>query len=281
MANIDIITYNPQTIAVWRNDKLRQRNFARHFYSEYKFKHSTWYDFFDELMVPHFRDKIVYNSPVTGIDYTGSRVVVTTQNGGTYEGDRVLITVPITILQSEFITFSPALPSWKREAIQEERMPGGVKVFIEFSERFYPDMVMLDNLFAAAADGDHTYYDAAFGKDAERHVFALFTVGDKAEPYTSLETDEAIFTRVMSELDEMFDGKASQHYLQHEVQNWTREPFIRGSYSHGWGTPETLAQPVADRLYFAGEATAPNGNTSTVHGAAESAYEALRLMLEG
>ncbi|MEM6773127.1 MAG: FAD-dependent oxidoreductase, partial [Bacteroidota bacterium] len=75
--------------------------------------------------------------------------------------------------------------------------------------------------------------------------------------------------------------QASQHYLQHIVQNWTREPYIQGSYSQGWSSPETLATPVADRLYFAGEAMAPNGNTSTVHGAAESAYAAVEIILKG
>ena len=62
---IELITYNPQTISVWRNGKLRKRNVGRNFYSEYKFKNSTWFDFFDELMVPAFREKIIYNSPVT------------------------------------------------------------------------------------------------------------------------------------------------------------------------------------------------------------------------
>ncbi|MEM9529135.1 MAG: FAD-dependent oxidoreductase, partial [Bacteroidota bacterium] len=193
----------------------------------------------------------------------------------------VIITVPITILQSDYITFSPALPTEKRSAITEERMPDGLKVFIEFSERFYPDMVMFDNLFESASSGDHTYYDAAFGKEANSNVFALFTVGDKATRYTSLGSDEAIFQLVMSELDDIFDGKASQHYVKHIVQNWSGEPFIRGSYSHGWSSPEALAEPVDDRLFFAGEAMARDGATSTVHGAADSAYAAVERILAG
>jgi len=224
--DIDIITYNPKTISVWKNDKLRKRNIASNFYSEYKFKNSTWFDFFDQLMIPEIKDRIVYNSPVTEID-----------------------------------------------------MPDGLKVFIEFSEKFYPDMVMLDNLLEGAINGEHTYYDAAFEKDTDNHVFALFAVGDKATKYTSLETDEAIFNKVMEELDAIFDGKASQFYMQHIVQNWSKEAFIQGSYSHGWSSPEVLASPVNNRLFFAGEAMATNGNTSTVHGASESAYAMIEMML--
>ncbi len=279
--DIDTITYNPQTISVWKNDKLKKRNIASNFYSEYKFKNSTWFDFFDELMIPGINDKIIYNSPVTEVDYSGDKVIVKTSNNEVIEADKVLVTVPITILQNDFITFIPSLPDEKIEAINEERMPDGLKVFIEFSERFYPDIVMFDNLLQASIDGDHTYYDAAFGKDSDRNVFALFTVGEKASKYTSLGTDEAIFNKVMNELDAMFDGKASQYYVKHIIQNWSQEPFIQGSYSHGWSEPEVLAAPVNDRIFFAGEAMVTNGNTSTVHGAAESAYLMVEMMLAG
>ncbi|MEM9928538.1 MAG: NAD(P)/FAD-dependent oxidoreductase [Bacteroidota bacterium] len=280
-ANIDIITYNPQTTSVWRDDRLRRRNIARHFYSEYKFKRSTWFDFFDQYMIPGIQDKIAYNSPVAEIDYSGTQVIVRTVNNEVYTADKVLITVPITILQQGDITFVPALPADKQAAIDEEWMPDGLKVFVEFSERFYPDMVVFDNLLASSNDGDHAYYDAAFGKESDRNVFALFTVGDKASRYIAMGDDDAIFAEVMRELDAMFEGKASQHYVRHIVQNWTKEPYIRGSYSHGYGSPEALAAPVADRLYFAGEAMAPDGDTSTAHGAAASAYAEVEKLLVG
>ncbi|MEO0731944.1 MAG: NAD(P)/FAD-dependent oxidoreductase [Bacteroidota bacterium] len=276
---IEIITYNPQTISTWHNDKLRRRNFASNFYSEYKFKNSTWFDFFDELMVAGFPEQITYNSPVTTIDYTSNQVTVTNTAGDTFLSDKVLVTVPISILQSDDITFLPSLPAEKQAAIDEERMPNGIKVFIEFSKRFYPDIILAGGLLSALNSSDFAYYDAAFGKDSDRHIFALFAVGEKAEPYASLPTDEAIIAKVLGELDEMFSGQATQHYVKHIVQNWSREPFIRGSYSQGWSDPETLARPVNDRIFFAGEAMALTGNTSTVHGAAESAYEAVQQML--
>lgn len=277
--DIDLITYNPQIVAVWKNGKLRSRNIASHFYSEYKFKNSTWFDFFDELMIPNIRDRITYNTPVTEIDYSDNIVTVKTSNDEIFEADKVIVTVPISILQNEFITFVPSLSAEKMDAIKEEWMPDGLKVFIEFSERFYPDMLAVNSLLETANEGEHLYYDAAFGKDSDKNVFALFTVGEKAAPYTSLGTDKAIFDKVMGELDDMFDGKASQFYIKHLVQNWTQEPFIQGSYSHGYGSVDMLAATVENRIFFAGEAMAPNGNTSTVHGAAESAYDTVKKML--
>lgn len=56
--------------------------------------------------------------------------------------------------------------------------------------------------------------------------------------------------------------------------NWSRDPFSLGSYSYvAKGARRrdhtTLGEPVADRLFFAGEATHPDYN-STVHAAYES-----------
>jgi monoamine oxidase len=34
-----------------------------------------------------------------------------------YEGDSVLVTVPLGCLKAEAIAFSPPLPDWKRDAI--------------------------------------------------------------------------------------------------------------------------------------------------------------------
>ncbi len=280
-ASIDIINYNPQTISIWKNQKLRKRNFASYFYSEHKFKSTTWYDFFNEYMIPNIQDKITYNSPVTEINYTSKKIIVNTTNDDVYKADKILITVPIKILQNGFINFTPSLPKEKLEAINAEYMPDGIKVFIEFSQKFYPDILMFGNLLEAANNSEHTYYDAAFGKETDRNVFALFAVGEMATKYTSMGSDEAIFNKIMEELDTIFEGQASQYYIKHIIQNWSKEPFIQGSYSNGYGSPEALASPINDQIYFAGEATAPNGNTSTVHGAAESAYAAVEKMLMG
>jgi monoamine oxidase len=57
--------------------------------------------------------------------------------------------------------------------------------------------------------------------------------------------------------------------------SWSSDPFALGSYSYlpvgsEPAMRKALAAPVADRVFFAGEATATN-NPSTVHGALESA----------
>ena len=123
------------------------------------------------------------------------------------------------------------------------------------------------------------YYDAAIGKQSDRHVLGFFTQGSAAERYTSHGTDEQLFAHILRELDEIFDGQASEQYVQHIVQDWTREPYIQGSYSQRKANAEKLAESVAGRVFFAGEAMNPNGKTIAVHGASEAAYTAVAAMI--
>lgn len=65
--------------------------------------------------------------------------------------------------------------------------------------------------------------------------------------------------------------------------NWSRDPFSLGSYSYvAKGARQrdrrTLAEPIAGQIFFAGEATHPNYN-STVHAAYESGLFAAEALL--
>jgi len=82
------------------------------------------------------------------------------------------------------------------------------------------------------------------------------------------------------ELPSSYDGKASKYYIKHVIQNWSTKPFIQGAYSKRKGDVKKMATPVADKIYFAGEAMNIKGNTIAVHGASESAYLMLQQMLK-
>lgn len=281
---IDLIEYRPQTISNWKNEELKTRDWVRFFYSEYKFKNTTWYGFFERYIVPEIEDRMRLNSPVSQIDYSGDKVKITlaTQNE-IVEADRVIMTVPVTIMQSGAISFIPALPNAKTEAFDKVEMGDGLKVFIEFKERFYSDIVFMGGLAESFFASDKVYYDVAFGKDSSRHVLGLFAVSNPASAYTDLGTNEAIIEKVLSELDEIFDGQASEQYLKHEIQNWSAEPYIQGSYSWSYDGDrsqimEEMARPVENKLFFAGEALS-DVSQATVHGANETAYEAVSELL--
>jgi monoamine oxidase len=62
------------------------------------------------------------------------------------------------------------------------------------------------------------------------------------------------------------------------VHDWSRDPFARGAYSYlavnGGDARARLAAPVDDTLFFAGEATASDGQGGTVNGALETGERA-------
>ncbi len=284
-ASIDIMTYSPETIYNWNNNKLKKQNWASNFYSDYKFKSTTWFGFFEKYIAAGISDKIVYNSPVKEINYSADKVFVKNTNNDVFEADKILVTVPIKILQNGSINFIPALPSEKRDAINNVYMPDGMKVFMEFSEKFYPDLLFPGPLLDEARSQDKIYYDAAFRKDSDKNILALFTVGERSSVYTNMASEEAIINKILGELDEMFDGKASQTYIKHVIQNWSKEPYIQGSYPHEYYDSETatidaLLQPVENKIYFAGDALS-HDNWSTVEGAGETAYDVVEKMLVG
>ena len=274
---------NASDYKVWENGELKESKILNLFSggtNDFKFSNATWFDFFDQLVTPSLKEKIHYDNPVQHIDYHNDEIIVRTKSGKEYTANKVLVTVPIKILQNEYITFLPALPPKQVAAINKEQMPGGLKVFIEFSERFYPEVLFPNGLLKGALGGNYMYYDECYGKDASKNILGLFAVGEPSEKYTSLETDDAIINYILNELDEMFEGKASSHYVKHIIQNWSSEPFIQGSYSTMKGNPKTMSAPVANKIYFAGEAMNTNGHTIAVHGASESAYLTLMQMLK-
>ena len=282
--SIDVVPYSPESASVWSDGQLQSHNYAMNYYGEYKFKRTTWYGFLEQYIVPSILERISFERPVTSIDYSGPRIQVTDSLGTAYETDRVLLAVPLQLLRQPAIAFTPGLPADKLEIARTATIPPGIKVFLEFSERFYPDIVLVGSLLGDDV-ADRIFYDAAFRKDSPRHVLALFNVGEGAAEYTDLEDDDAVIAQVLGELDTMFDGQASQYFLRAVVQNWVREPYIQGAYVTDYpGSTEdfvdALRAPVDGRIFFAGGGMSAE-DLSTVHGAMQCAYEVVEVLLRG
>ncbi|MEO1517353.1 MAG: FAD-dependent oxidoreductase [Bacteroidota bacterium] len=244
------------------------------FESDRKFINSTWFDFFDQYILPSIQDKIRYNSVVQSIDYGGDQVRIQTANEE-FVADKLIITIPLKMLQTGAIAFSPGLPDRKQQAIDQATVWDGCKAFIEFSEKFYPAFTVYD--IQPETAGQKLYYDAAYGQNSNRHVMGLFAVGIAAQEYISL-TDAQRKEYMLNELDEQYDQKASAHYVQHIFQNWNAEPFINGAYLYDhedWRRVEVLAESVDNKLFFAGEAYGFSNDWGGVHVAARAAKRAV------
>lgn len=240
-----------------------------------KFINATWFDFFEQYILPSVKDKIRYNTVVNAIDYAGEEIKISTADQE-FSANQVIVAVPVKMLQNKTINFSPELPSDKLEAIDKVTVWDGYKAFIEFSEKFYPTFVAYE--ITPASAGQKLYYDAAYGQNTNQHILGLFTVGTGTQPYAQLSGDDLI-NYMLNELDELFDGKASASYIKHTFQNWNAEPYINGAYVYddeNWRRVRTLGESVNDKLFFAGDAYTEGEDWSSVHTAARSAIRAVR-----
>lgn len=244
--------------------------------SDYKFQ-QTYFDFIESQFAFQVQEHLKLNTVVRSIDYSTDQILVTDASGMEHVADKVILTVPITVLKDADIVFSPPLPSQKTEAFAKIGMGPGMKVFLRFNTRFYDEYLFGGALCVA-------YLDDSTGKAVSDNVLLAFVMGEQAAYLDSLESDEAITEALLQELDTIYAGQASAAFVNARVENWTRHPYIRGAYSFstvGMGNARSIAAAsVANKLFFAGEAMNLNGHHQTVQGAMETAEREILNLIE-
>jgi len=81
--------------------------------------------------------QVIYSQKVKNIDYSGSVVKVTTAGGQTYYANKVINTIPLGVLQSGDVTFTPALPTAYTNAINN--IGNGIfnKIIVTLNDTFW------------------------------------------------------------------------------------------------------------------------------------------------
>lgn len=277
----ETIEYNPQSYDAYTGGVLRSLNWMRFFYSEYKFRNTTWYSYLNQFVYPYVAANLKLGSAVQTIDYTDPGTIrVSTSDGIVFEADYVVLAVPASILHDGDIEFIPPLPSWKLDALAKVRTAPGMKLWMEFDEQFYADVVLPGGISVYRSEDTMFYFNAVFRKPTDRKVLAQFLVGSEVDRIEM--TDEEAVGAALRDLDEIFSGAATKHFLNRSlVQNWSKEPFIKGAYATNYDDYyydlPTLAKSVGDRLYFSGDSF--TYHTSMVHGAAITGREVAERIL--
>lgn len=110
-----------------------------------------------------------------------------------------------------------------------------------------------------------------------------WTAGPAAGPLFG-QSRTAVVSRAI-EAFERISGVSPLPALAAYFHDWHADPFFRGAYSYvpadKLPARKVLAEPVADTLYFAGEATDLDGHGATVHGAIASGIRAARHVIAG
>ena len=93
---------------------------------------------YEDLYKP-LEAKTLLGKLVTKIKYNADSVEVQTSDGWSYQADYALCTFSSGVLASDLVTFEPALPDWKKEAIYKNPMSPYTKIFLKFPKKFWDD----------------------------------------------------------------------------------------------------------------------------------------------
>ncbi|PRY39839.1 FAD-dependent oxidoreductase [Umezawaea tangerina] len=206
---------------------------------------------------------------VTGVDTGGDRVRVVTDRG-VFEADKVLVTLPLGVLKADAVRFEPPLPEAKRSAIARLGFGTLNKIALHFREPFWPKDQYVFGYLCRDTDRYPTVVISMWRSHGKPVLVMLLgaSLGRGMESWS----DDDVTAYATTVVEDVFgaDAPAPEHVSR---TAWSTDPFALGSYTcigvdASSKDIATLAEPVGDRLFFAGEGTNPY-HWGCVH----SAYE--------
>ncbi|HEV2696235.1 MAG TPA: NAD(P)/FAD-dependent oxidoreductase [Verrucomicrobiae bacterium] len=224
--------------------------------------------------------KIVTNAVVKKIQWQAGYVKVTfnyNHSAGEIhvEADAAVITLPLGVLKAGGVEFQPPLSS-KHEAIEQLQFGNVVKVVFEFSGRWWPAFGFIN----ALEEVFPTWWT-----DPRGPVLTAWAGGPKADALTGYSPDqlEKFGLKTLARIFPEHADDISINFARTHTFNWAQDPYSRGAYSYlpvnGLDLPKLLAAPIADTLFFAGEATVNDAQPGMVFGAFETGLRAGREVL--
>jgi monoamine oxidase len=226
---------------------------------------------------------VVMNAPVREIAWRQGEVIARTSTNE-YKALRAIVTLPLSILKSNSVVFSPALPE-KQNAMSFLEMGPVVRVSLCFQDRFWerdPEMADMSFLFT----DDREFPTWWTSNSLPYPILTGWAAGPNAGAHTGRSQDETIHSAVQSlaRIMEIPEPELRKKMTGSFMHDWQTDPFSRGAYSYaavgGMDAAAKLAEPVANTLYFAGEATNSEGYNGTVHGAIATGLRAAKELLQ-
>ena len=232
---------------------------------------------------------VFYNTPISKINYKKKKVVIESIEGQKFKADKVIVSVPLSILKQGYLKFNPPLPKPTLTAIETLGMENGFKLFLKFKKRFWKEnmleliggelcpayLVNMPSKITLLEKGEPQEQNHFWETHKNHHILTAFVMGEKAD-YLSDFGEQQATGMLLQELDTLFgDRLASKNFETSHLMDWGKMPFIQGAYSfsppNSMGMRKEFAKDLDGKVLFTGEATNFKGHNSTVHGALESA----------
>jgi monoamine oxidase len=208
---------------------------------------------------------------VKSVAWGASGVTIHTVDGQSFHGEQAVITLPVAVLQSGKVRFSPELPPIKQEALAGLSMPPVMKLVYLF------DSPIIDPAISGiySAGNPPKWWQPSYSRDTKMTVWTGFFSGDYAREMLAL-GEEGALQKGLNTL-RVETGNMDLQYVKARWICWPHDEFTMGGYSialpgHA-AAREKLARPTPP-LFWAGEATAEHHEVATVHGAYNSGRRA-------
>ena len=235
--------------------------------------------------VAEFGGKILLEHPVSEIRWSEGSAEVLTANG-TFSTKRMIVTLPLGVLQQESVNFSPPVTGIL-EAAAGMRMGQVCRFTMMFRRRFWEDLepqpAMRELSFLYAFGNMPPVWWTPHPEVS--NSLSGWVGGPRAQELIELSAEDLAQAAAKSLAQGMGLGLAAvlAEMTGCYTHNWQADEFALGAYSYvasgGLGAAAAMAQPVANTLYFAGEHTDVTGHWGTVHAAMRSGLRAAQQIL--
>ena len=200
------------------------------------------------------------STPVRKIEWGGRGVRVVTE-AGALTASAAIVTVPVGVLATGAIRFDPPLPPATQAGINGLGMGALTKVGLSFGKQRF-GLPANSNLW------DSVGPRAGFNFECfpfDRDIVICYFGGDHAREVVKL-GERGALALLVDRFANMIGPEAKKAFVSGRVHGWCDDPWAMGCYSHARpgnaGARAKLAQSVAEKLFFAGEATAAGADGS-------------------
>lgn len=223
--------------------------------------------------------EVKLSSPVQHIAWSRGRVEVHF-GPNVVTGSRVVITVPVGVMQKGAITFSPAIPEYS-DAYRNIGFGGVVKMFATFRTPFW------ESQGRRVSDMAFLFSDAPIPTWWTSDRSSARLTGWLAGPRVNAHLDRDVLrSRALTSLAYVMDCTEEQiaSELRHwDLINWAADPFACGAYAYPTtktaAALKVLQEPLEETLYFAGEGLYHGSAIGTVEAALDSGEGCARRLL--
>jgi monoamine oxidase len=220
--------------------------------------------------------EFVLNKEVVAIDFT-NEPAITCKDGSTYSAEKILITVPVSIIKN--ISFTPAIPQ-KIEAASQIGFGSVIKFLFNFKTPWWREREgkKFDKLFFIFSGEKVSTWWTQYPES--RTSLTGWIAGPRAEVLANTPESELekIALESLSNIFSISQDELREQLGRSKIVSWFSDPHAKGAYSYP--TPESdraikeLLKPVAETLFFAGEGLYQGPYSGTVEAALQSGKDA-------